>query len=117
VGNVVTENMRIAGCNKDGKYFGKGQKDYKPSKAENPSDAKRRILESMSKVKKVIGYKECDCKAGFEAGTVLDPFFGAGTVAIVAEEQRLNWIGIELKKEYADIATERLKPYMEQEKL
>ena len=54
---------------------------------------------------------------GFEAGTVLDPFFGAGTVAIVAEELSLNWIGIELKKEYADIATERLKPYINQERL
>jgi len=66
---------------------------------------------------KIIGYTECDCKAGFEAGTVLDPFFGAGTVGIVAEELSLNWIGIELKKEYADIATERLKPYITQHKL
>ena len=73
------------------------------------------VTENMTK--KVVGYKECDCKAGFEAGTVLDPFFGAGTVAIVAEELSLNWIGIELKKEYADIATERLKPYITQYKL
>ena len=65
----------------------------------------------------ITGYTECSCKAGFEAGTVLDPFFGAGTVGVVAEELHLNWIGIELKQEYADIAIERLKPYMEQHKI
>ena len=65
----------------------------------------------------IIGYTDCGCKAGFEAGTVLDPFFGAGTVGVVAEEQQLNWIGIELKQEYADLATERLKPYLTQYKL
>jgi DNA modification methylase len=67
--------------------------------------------------KKIVGYTECSCKAGFEAGTVLDPFFGAGTVGVVAEELHLNWIGIELKQEYADLATERLKPYMDQHKI
>ena len=75
------------------------------------------ITEAENMTKKVVGYKECSCKAGFEAGTVLDPFFGAGTVAVVAEELHLNWIGIELKQEYADIAIERLKPYKEQLKI
>ena len=45
-------------------------------------------------------------------GFVLDPFFGAGTTALAAEKLGLNWIGIELKQEYADIALKRLKPHI-----
>lgn len=45
------------------------------------------------------------CPAG---GTVLDPFFGAGTTGLVAQELGRNAIGIELNPEYAAIAGERL---------
>ncbi|MEW6589376.1 MAG: DNA methyltransferase, partial [Thermoproteota archaeon] len=45
-------------------------------------------------------------------GWVLDPFFGAGTVGLVAEQLKLNWIGIELKQEYADIARKRIAPLL-----
>ena len=61
----------------------------------------------------ITGYTECSCKAGFEAGIALDPFFGAGTVGLVAEELGLDWVGIELKEEYTKIARERLEPYTE----
>jgi site-specific DNA-methyltransferase (cytosine-N4-specific) len=40
---------------------------------------------------------------------VLDPFFGAGTVGMVASRMGRNCIGIELKDEYAAIARGRLK--------
>lgn len=43
-----------------------------------------------------------------EGGTVLDPFFGAGTTGLVAAEHGRNAIGIELSPEYAAIAAERL---------
>lgn len=47
-----------------------------------------------------------------QAGTrendlVLDPFFGTGTVGIVAMELGRRCVGIELKKEYAEIAGKR----------
>ena len=58
-----------------------------------------------------IGYTDCGCNAGFKAGITLDPFFGAGTVGLVAEELGLDWVGIELKEEYTKIARERLEPY------
>lgn len=45
------------------------------------------------------------CPAG---GTVLDPFFGAGTTGLVAEQHGRNCIGIELNPEYVLIATQRL---------
>lgn len=48
-------------------------------------------------------------KAGCPAGgTVLDPFFGAGTTGLVAAELDRDCIGIELNPEYAAIASERL---------
>ncbi len=48
-------------------------------------------------------------KAGCPVGgTVLDPFFGAGTVGLVAERLGRNWLGIELNPEYAEIARRRI---------
>lgn len=44
-----------------------------------------------------------------EGGTVLDPFFGAGTTGLVAERHGRNWIGCELNPEYVQIARRRLR--------
>lgn len=52
---------------------------------------------------------DCGCNAGFEPGTVLDPFFGVGTTGIVATKQHKKYIGIELNPEYVEIAKARLK--------
>lgn len=41
-------------------------------------------------------------------GTLLDPFFGAGTTGLVAQANWRNWIGVELNPDYVDIATRRL---------
>ncbi len=57
-------------------------------------------------------------KAGCpKGGIVLDPFFGSGTTGIVALKQSKYFIGIELNKEYIEIAKKRLLPYLEQRKL
>lgn len=54
-------------------------------------------------------------KAGCpKGGTVLDPFMGAGTTAIVAYEWGCNYIGIELNKEYCNIAEKQIKEYTAQ---
>lgn len=42
-------------------------------------------------------------------GTVLDPFMGAGTTALVAKSHGRNYIGFELNPEYIRIAENRLK--------
>jgi len=42
-------------------------------------------------------------------GTVLDPFFGAGTTGLVAQQLNRNWIGCELNSTYAQIALDRIK--------
>ncbi len=44
------------------------------------------------------------CPAG---GTVLDPFFGSGTVGEVAAGNARDCIGIELNPEYAKLAQDR----------
>ncbi|MCL6586931.1 MAG: site-specific DNA-methyltransferase [Anoxybacillus sp.] len=44
-----------------------------------------------------------------EGQIVLDPFAGSGTTCVAAKLLNRNFIGIEAKKEYVDIANERLK--------
>lgn len=44
-----------------------------------------------------------------KGGTVLDPFLGAGTTALVADRLGRNCIGIELNPEYAAMAERRIK--------
>lgn len=41
--------------------------------------------------------------------TVLDPFFGAGTTGLVAESLGLEYVGIEINPEYADLAAGRIQ--------
>jgi DNA modification methylase len=44
-----------------------------------------------------------------EGGTVLDPFTGSGTTAIVALENNRNFVGTELNPEYIQLAENRIK--------
>lgn len=57
-------------------------------------------------------------KAGCpEGGTVLDPFMGAGTTALVAYKLNRNYIGSEINPDYCRIAEKRLLPHKMQQKL
>ena len=62
--------------------------------------------------KKIIGYefiKQCSCKTNeTKGGTVLDPFGGAATTGVVAENNKRNAVLLELNPEYIEIAEERL---------
>ncbi len=51
----------------------------------------------------------CFCNAPSVLGTVLDPFFGAGTTGLVASRLDRNCIGIELNPEYAEMAKSRIE--------
>jgi len=51
----------------------------------------------------------CTCDAGTTPGLVLDCFFGAGTVGLVAEQHGRDWLGIELNPTYAKLASARIK--------
>ena len=50
----------------------------------------------------------CDCYADIVPATVLDPFGGAGTTALVADRLQRNAIICEISDEYADIAKDRI---------
>lgn len=60
---------------------------------------------------KTLGWRpSCECDAGDPIPcTVLDPFAGAGTVGLVADQLGRDAILIELKEEYALMAEKRIK--------
>lgn len=60
---------------------------------------------------KTVGWSDCGCGKGWRPGIALDPFFGSGTVGVVAKKLARHFIGIELSAEYYRMAEERLRPY------
>ena len=75
----------IGGMTKDGKLIGMGGKLQKWLNEHPP---------------KTTGWTKCNCNADFTGGIVLDPFMGSGTTAMVAYENRRNYVGIELNENY-----------------
>jgi len=110
VGKQVTESMRIAGCNDAGEYNGQATKDFESAKAQNASDTKRRILESMSQVKDYSFEPTCTCNAGTTSGIVFDPFVGSGTTVATAIQLGRKGIGLDLSMKYLqENAKERIE--------
>lgn len=65
--------------------------------------------------KLTIGWQSsCTCDADTTPGLVLDPFFGSGTVGVVAAKNGRNWLGIELNPEYIEMAKKRIPARQEQ---
>ena len=52
-----------------------------------------------------------------ESDIICDCYFGSGTIAVACERLNRRWIGIEISKEYCDIAVERIKREVAQLKL
>ncbi len=67
------------------------------------------------KDKITIGWQPtCACSADTVPGLVLDPFFGSGTVGVVAAKNGRNYLGIELNPEYIKLAKKRIPTRQEQ---
>ncbi len=49
------------------------------------------------------------CIAATTAQIVLDPFVGSGTTAVAAKRLQRDFVGIDISKEYCDLATQRLR--------
>lgn len=71
------------------------------------------LVPGMAYEQKFIGYTDCGCKAGWTSGTVLDPFIGSGTTAVVAKRLGRNWIGIDINPDYCRMARERVAKVVE----
>jgi DNA modification methylase len=57
-----------------------------------------------------LGFRPtCDHGAESVPGVVLDPFLGAGTVAVVAIQNARRWMGIELNPAYVEMARRRIR--------
>jgi DNA modification methylase len=76
------------------------------------------ILTKEVQEKELAGYSSCACdNAEYLPGIVLDPFMGSGTTALVALKLGRRFIGIDSNQKYVDMATERIRPYLEQKTL
>lgn len=49
--------------------------------------------------------------------SVIDPFMGTGTTAVLSEKNNMQWIGIEISKKYCEIAKKRISEEANQMKL
>jgi len=54
--------------------------------------------------------RSCRCRAGVRPGIVLDPFFGTGTVGVVAAAHGRDWLGVEISPASVRLAEQRLAP-------
>jgi DNA modification methylase len=70
---------------------------------------RRPVIRSLggTAVRGMLG-PSCACAVPREPGVVLDPFMGAGTTAVAAEQLGRDWLGIELKPQFAALAQERI---------
>jgi len=65
---------------------------------------------AMTRDVKTLGWlPSCQCASKPRPGIVLDPFFGAGTVGLVAKKLGRHYIGIELNPEYISMAKTRVQ--------
>jgi hypothetical protein len=82
-----------------GKYNGDGR--HRTISGGVSNDARARIDRGWS--------PSCQCNADTQPCTVLDPFLGSGTTALVADRLQRHCIGIDLSLTYADMAQRRLE--------
>ena len=68
----------------------------------------RRYRTTWRTIRSVGDLVPCGCGAPSRPGLVLDPFFGTGTVGVVAQRHGRDFLGIELNPDYVDLAQRRL---------
>jgi DNA modification methylase len=83
----------------------------------HPSQRKQRVRTLAGRASSGgVGWRPgCQCNTGEPVPcTILDPFHGAGTTAVVALKQGCRYIGIELSEKYIQISLRRLQPQLAQ---
>lgn len=80
------------------------------SKQAQPRDKQvMRFKERLHTVREIGDLVPCGCGAPTVPGVVLDPFIGAGTVGLVAEQLGRDWLGIEISNQYRELALKRIE--------
>jgi len=74
----------------------------------HPGRSVLRSTKHWHTVREVGDLVPCGCDAPTQPGVVLDPFFGTGTVGVVARQIGRDWLGIELNPAYVAMAWDRL---------
>ena len=118
-GNAKT--FRGGGTYTKGRSFDNGSPASRDSHGNAPNESGLRNRRSVWEVP-TVGFSEahfatfppkliepCILAGSPRGGTVLDPFFGAGTTGLVADRHGRHCIGIELNPEYVRIAERRLR--------
>jgi site-specific DNA-methyltransferase (adenine-specific) len=80
--------------------------------AKKPFNRDRQIMrfgDRWHTVREVGNLVPCSCGAPTVPGLVLDPFMGAGTTGLVAEQLGRDWIGVEINAEYRAMALRRIE--------
>ena len=113
---LIWDKQRHSGCYSpsswqftwEGVYFGlKGKRKIR--------EYQRDVLKSNQKGKRIAMEKPVDIleqiiKASSDEGmTILDPFMGSGTTGVACKNLNRNFIGIEIDKEYFEIAKQRIE--------
>lgn len=100
VGFQVTEAMKYAGGNVEGRYVGTELKDYGGSGVQSPKGIKERTLKAMGEIVEYQWQPGCDHGLDPIPCTVLDIFAGSGTTAAVARELGRSSVSIEIHPDY-----------------
>lgn len=79
-----------------------------PRQKSTPGIGERDIATGFRPIVRVGFRAACGCRAGFEPGIVLDPFFGTGTTGVVALRLGRWFLGIELNPVYVGMAGRRM---------
>lgn len=80
------------------------------SNAAKPTDHHvMRFKDRWHTVREIGELIPCACGAPTVRGTVMDPFMGAGTVGLVAEQLGRDWLGIEINPDYRLLALNRIE--------
>lgn len=94
----------------DSKVGRVSQHDDSPAHEHNGSVVGNRDPKRHCTVSKTVGWEPtCKCNAEKVPCRVLDPFNGAGTSGIAARQLGLDYTGIEINPDYAEMARQRIQ--------
>jgi DNA modification methylase len=108
----IVEKQQVGDGGKAGKSAFRGQGSNREGETRAANREGRDMGQTLSATATVGWEPGCDCAARMVPATVLDPFFGAGTTGLVAEQLDRRWIGCELNPEYVEIARRRIAAAM-----